>query len=118
MTILGRNPAAWLGAIAAVLNLAVGLGLPITGGQVTAMNVALAAIVAAVGALAVRPLSIPILIAAANAVAALAVAFGAHIAESTIGLADAAIVAVLTLALHQTPTTSTALLRLTGRPSQ
>jgi len=114
MTILGRSPAAWLGAIAAVLNLAVGLGLRVTGGQVTAINAALAAIVAAAGALAVRPISIPVLVAAGNALAAVAVAFGAHIAETQIGLGDAALVAVLTLALHQTPTASRALRRLTS----
>ena len=44
MKILGRAPALWLGAIAAILNLIVGFGLHLTGGQVTAVNAAVAAL--------------------------------------------------------------------------
>ena len=47
--ILGRNPALWLGAITAILNvLVVVLGIALTADQVAALNVAAAAIIGVV----------------------------------------------------------------------
>ncbi len=125
LDIFDGKPAALLAAVAAVLNLAVGVGLGLTSAQVGLINAAVAAAVALISAVKVRPFPVPLVIGVFNAGAALAVGFGLHLAPGFVGLADAAIVAVLAYVLHQTvaPTSSYAAVRSSrgearARPAQ
>jgi membrane associated rhomboid family serine protease len=113
MRIFGREPALWLGMIAALLNVIVGFGWHLTDTQVSLINIALAAVFAVAGAVLVRPFPVPILIGAVNAVLSVAIAFGVHLSSASMGLIDAGIFAVMAFVLRQsvTPTPSAALRR-------
>jgi hypothetical protein len=100
MRIFGREPAIWLGVIAAALNLAVGFGLPVTTVQTGLINAAVAGVLAVVAAVAVRPFPVPLLIGAVNAALALGIGFGAPISSGVVGMLDALIVAVAAVVLR------------------
>lgn len=95
-----REPALWLGVLAAVLNLATGFGLPVSTAQTGLINAGVAAVLALVAAWAVKPFPVPLLVGAVNAGLALGIGFGLHITSGQVGLIDAVIVAAAAVFLR------------------
>jgi hypothetical protein len=84
-----REPALWLGALAAALNLATGFGLPVSTVQTGLINAGVAAALALAAAWAVRPFPVPLLVGAVNGALALGIGFGLHVTSGQVGLIDA-----------------------------
>lgn len=92
-----REPALYLGALTAALNLAVTLGI---GGLTTGQAGGLVALITAVGGLSIaattRPVALGAFTAAVGAGAALVAAFGYELSPEAVGGFNAVLVAVLT----------------------
>jgi hypothetical protein len=108
-----REPALWLGALAAALNLATGLGLPVSTVQTGLINAGVAAALALAAAWAVRPFPVPLLVGAVNGALALGIGFGLHVTSGQVGLIDAVIVAGAALLLRSQVSPAPALARRT-----
>lgn len=117
MRILGREPALWLSLIQTVVALTVGLGLALSGEQVGLINAAAAAVLAAVAAIAVRPLPVPLLMGAIQALLALGVGFGLELSSAQVGLVNAAAAALVgfILRMHVSPAVARGEVRLGSR---
>lgn len=101
MKIFGREPSLVIATVASLLSLVAGFGLDwLTPGQAAAVVVALNAVLGVVTALAVRPVSPAAFTYAIGAGAALVAAYGVHVSQSTVGLVNAAALAVLALLLR------------------
>lgn len=100
------EPAMVTGVTQAALALAVTLGLHWTASQTGALEAAAAGVAAILVAAATRPVAVPILTGGLTAIFTCLVAFGVpHVTAASVSEANAAIAAVLTIALrfHQTP---------------
>lgn len=97
-SVLGREPALWIAAIAAVLGIGVTFGLDgLSAGQAAAIVVALNAAAAVWAALLVRPIAPAVFTGAVSAGAALLAAYGLHVSQETVGAVNVAVLAVLGL---------------------
>lgn len=96
--IFGRDPALWIGAIAAALQLGGSLGLDgLSGEQVAALNLGIGAVAAIVMAWQVRPIAPAIFTQAVGAIAGVVAAYGYHVSGEQVGAVNVALLAVLTL---------------------
>jgi len=90
-TILGREPALWIGLIGALLAWAGGVGLDwLNAGQATA---AITAITAVIIALTTRPIAPALYVAAVSAAAALIAEYGLHLSDESVASLGAIILA-------------------------
>lgn len=79
LTVFGREPALWLGMIAAAIQLLSSLWLPLTTGQQGVLNALAVAVFGAIAAFAVsRDQGVPALLGVLKAVIAVGLAFGLH----------------------------------------
>lgn len=101
MRIFGREPTLWITTIASVLSLIAAFGADwLTAGQAAGVVVVLNALLGIVNALAVRPVAPAAFTYTVGAVASLVAAYGVHVNQSTVGLVNTAVLAVLALLLR------------------
>lgn len=79
LTIFGREPALWLGLLAAALKLATAFGLDLTADQQSVINAAAAAIIGVAVALLTRDGIPAAILGTAQALLALGLGFGLHV---------------------------------------
>jgi len=79
LTIFGREPALWLGLLAAVLKLATAFGLHLSANQQSVINAAAAAITGMAVALLTRDGILAAILGAAQALLGLGLGFGLHV---------------------------------------
>lgn len=101
MKIFGREPSLWISLIGTVLSLVAGFGMDwLSPEQAALVVVVLNAVLAAVNALAVRPVSPVAFTYLVGAVAALVAAYGVEVSQSMVGAVNAAVLALLGLLLR------------------
>jgi hypothetical protein len=97
--IFGREPTLVIQTLGAILSVFVALGLPgLSVDQAAVIIAFLTAAVAAVNALAVRPIAPAAFIGLVAAGAVLLAAYGYHVPQSVLGAIQAAVVAILAFA--------------------
>lgn len=98
--VLGREPALWLGAIAAAVQLISYLALPLTPDQQSLINAVATAVFGVIAAFMVsQEKAVPALLGCLQAIIALAIGFGAHLSpgvQTSIMTAAAAFAAFVT----------------------
>lgn len=101
MKIFGREPSLWISLIGTILSLVAGFGMDwLTPEQAALVVVVLNAVLAAVNALAVRPVSPVAFTYLVGSVAALVAAYGIEVSQSVVGSINAAVLALLGLLLR------------------
>jgi hypothetical protein len=96
--LFGRHPSMWLSTLGAILLAGPALGIPgLSGEQVAGINVAVAALLAAVWAWQVRPIAPAVYTSAVAAIAGLAAAYGLDVPSETVGVVQGIVVQVLGL---------------------
>lgn len=96
--IFGREPALWIGTLAAVLSFGTAIGFPgLTEYQVAALVAGVNAVAAAVMAWQVRPVAPAIYTNVIAAAAAVGTAYGFNVPSETIGAVNLVVLSVLTL---------------------
>lgn len=96
--LFGRHPSMWLSTLGAILLAGPALGIPgLSGEQVAAINLAVAAVLAAVWAWQVRPIQPAIYTSAVAALAGFGAAYGLDLTSEQVGVAQGIVVQVLGL---------------------
>lgn len=101
MKIFGREPALWISAIAALLAVAVGFGLPVTDGQAGAITAVLTAGAATWTALHVRPVAPAVFSGLFTTGATLLAAYGVDLSQQQVGLISGAAITLMALITRQ-----------------
>src|SRR5690554_4769767 len=93
--ILGREPAAWIATVGAVLTALAAVGVPfLSAGQAAAVTAAVASVVLVA---TTRPVAPGLVTGVVSAGAALLAEYGLHVPDATVGAISAAVLSVFAL---------------------